>query len=243
MEMTILNPTPDDNDQFGFEVDISGDTLVVGAPTDDAGANNSGVAHLFVEPLNLVGTDQKDTLNGANGNDSLFGKKDNDLLFGGDGNDILAGDGESIAELLNEDPGNDTVVGGNGEDTLYVQKDDLLVGGGPGSSNTNSAFNQSLSDDPLKLSDTEKTNLGYFDGDADNFVFLDDGNGYTATIVGYESIDELDLSAFGVASAEDFVDSQGKDDGLWWEYKTPKSALDAEVVLQIDAAPNELNFL
>ena len=127
--------------------------------------------------------------------------------------------------------------------SLYIRKDDLLVGGGPSTPTANPAFSQSLEDDPLKLSDTEKTNLGYFDGHADTFIFLDDGNSYTATIVGYESIDELDLNAFGVASAEDFVDSQEKDGGLWWEYKTPKSSLDAEITLRIDAAPGELNFL
>ena len=118
----------------------------------------------------------------------------------------------------------------------------MVVGGGPGRPSVNPDFNQSLQDDPLKLSDTEKVNLGYFDQDADTFIFLDDGNGYTATVVGYESVDVLDLSAFGVMTVSNFVEFQEKDGGLWWEYKTPKSLLDAEIVLRIDAAPSELNF-
>ena len=238
LEIRLVNLLEEEGEIVNFDnvrVELSG-IVIKGTNQDDTLTGGAG-------DDTIAGKQGDDILNSLNGNDMLFGGKDDDLLFGGDGNDIVAGDGESISELLNEDPGNDTLVGGNGEDTLYIQKDDLVVGGGSVSSTSNSAFNQSLEDDPLKLSDTEKTNLGYFDGVADNFVFLDDGNGYTATIVGYESIDELDLSAFGVASAADFVDSQEKDGGLRWEYKTPKSSLDSEVVLRIDAAPNELNFL
>ena len=191
----------------------------------------------------ILGKKGNDTLNGKDANDLLLGGNDDDLLFGGNGNDTLAGDGNSLDNLLAGDPGVDTLVGGNGEDIFYLRKDDLVVGGGSSLSSIDSDFNDSLEDDPLKLNASQKDNLGYFDGDADSFVFLDDGNGYTATIVGYESIDTIDLSAFGVSSAGDFVDSQEKDDGLWWEYKTPKSALDSEVVLRIDAAPDELLFV
>ena len=234
----IFNPTP-------TNPGVDPDTYLYWDSVHPTAAVHEIVAD-YVEtviPLSLTGGDDDDILNGNNGNDLLFGEEDDDLLFGGNGKDILAGDGNSLDNLLDEDSGVDTLIGGNGKDTFYILDDDLIVGGGANSSTANSAFNRSLRNDPLKLRDSEKTNLGYFDGDADKFVFLDDGNSYTATLVGYESVDRLDLNAFGVSSASDFVDSQEKDDGLWWEYKTPKSSLDNEIVLRIDAAPNELIFL
>lgn len=120
---TILNPTPDDNDRFGSEVDIFGDSLVVGAPTDDAGANNSGVAHLYevVESLNLVGTNQQDTLVGGAGNDTISGGNGADELFGLAGDDILGGDGsDNGPDLLDGGLGNDTLTGGNGPDIFVL---------------------------------------------------------------------------------------------------------------------------
>jgi hypothetical protein len=212
-----------------------------------------------------------DLLFGGNGNDTIYAGYGNDTVYGdhtvygenGDDDEPLKlshtkktnlryfdddddDDDDDDGKLFGDDHrknGDDLLVGGEGEDTFYIEKDDLVVGGGLFTPASYTAFNKSLKDDPLKLSNTQKTNLGYFDGDADNFIFLDDRNGYTATIVGYESIDKLDLSAFGVTSAGDFLDSQKKDGGLWWEYKTPKSSFDAEVVLRIDAPPNQLSFL
>lgn len=233
----ILNPTPT-NPEADPDTYLYWDSVHPTAAVHDIVAD-------YVEtiiPLNLTGGDDDDILNGNNGNDSLFGKEGDDLLFGGNGKDILVGDGHNLENLLNGDSGVDTLIGGNGKDTFYIREDDLIIGGGANSSTANSAFNHSFQNDPLKLSDVEKTNLGYFDGDTDNFVFLDDGNSYTATIVGYESIDRLDLNAFGVSSARDFVDSQEKDGGLWWEYKTSKSSLGNEIVLRIDAAPDKLIF-
>jgi len=40
-------PDPRADDLFGFDVDISGSIVVVGAPWDDDRANNAGTAHLF----------------------------------------------------------------------------------------------------------------------------------------------------------------------------------------------------
>ncbi len=193
-------------------------------------------------PIKLIGGNGKDILNGNNGDDLLLGGEDDDLLFGGNGDDTLAGDSNSIETLMPRACGVDTLIGGNGEDTLYITKDELLVGGGPVNDTSNTAFNNSLKEDPLKLSDEQKIALEYFDGDRDNFIFLDNGNNYTATIVGYESIDRLDLTAFGVRQVADFIDSQEKDGGLWWEYKTPISSLNNQIVLRIDAAPDELLF-
>ena len=44
---SFFSPMPDPNDLFGDEVDISGNTLVIGARFGDAGGTNSGSAHLF----------------------------------------------------------------------------------------------------------------------------------------------------------------------------------------------------
>ncbi|MEK7613462.1 MAG: thrombospondin type 3 repeat-containing protein [Patescibacteria group bacterium] len=44
---TFNNPTPEEYDQFGHSVSLSGDRLLVGANADDAGALNAGSAYLF----------------------------------------------------------------------------------------------------------------------------------------------------------------------------------------------------
>lgn len=44
---TIPNPFPDALDQFGISVGISGNNVVVGANTDDAGASDAGAAYVF----------------------------------------------------------------------------------------------------------------------------------------------------------------------------------------------------
>ena len=44
---TLNNPTPEASDHFGYSVAISGNTIVVGAPYDDTGAENAGSAYVF----------------------------------------------------------------------------------------------------------------------------------------------------------------------------------------------------
>lgn len=45
---TLLNPSPSNDERFGFSVDVSGDTIVVGVPRADfAGHDNSGAAYVF----------------------------------------------------------------------------------------------------------------------------------------------------------------------------------------------------
>ncbi|HEX7652954.1 MAG TPA: hypothetical protein VF607_05575 [Verrucomicrobiae bacterium] len=43
----LVAPDPIANDNFGYAVGISGDTIVVGSPLNDAPANNSGSAYIF----------------------------------------------------------------------------------------------------------------------------------------------------------------------------------------------------
>jgi hypothetical protein len=44
---TLNNPTPADFDYFGYSVAVSGNTVVVGASQDDAGAWNAGSAYVL----------------------------------------------------------------------------------------------------------------------------------------------------------------------------------------------------
>jgi hypothetical protein len=44
---TLANPTPAAYDYFGTSLAVSGNTLVVGVPSDDTGANNAGSAYIF----------------------------------------------------------------------------------------------------------------------------------------------------------------------------------------------------
>ena len=45
--LTLTNPSPASGDQFGYAVAISGTRIVVGAPFDDTGTNDAGVAYVF----------------------------------------------------------------------------------------------------------------------------------------------------------------------------------------------------
>ncbi|TBR07224.1 MAG: hypothetical protein EPO62_08815, partial [Candidatus Nitrosotenuis sp.] len=44
---TFNNPTPASNDYFGYSVSISGNSILIGAYQDDAGATDAGSAYLF----------------------------------------------------------------------------------------------------------------------------------------------------------------------------------------------------
>ena len=44
---TFNNPTPENRDNFGFSLDISGNNVIIGAQGDDTGGINSGAAYVF----------------------------------------------------------------------------------------------------------------------------------------------------------------------------------------------------
>ena len=85
-------------------------------------------------PVNIVGDNGNNILEGSNidnkifgkgGRDQLFGKGGKDLLKGGNGKDILTGDegkdrlfGDKGDDVLNGGKGNDLLVGGKGIDEL-----------------------------------------------------------------------------------------------------------------------------
>ena len=87
----------------------------------------------------IVGTGQRDTIEGGRGNDTIEGLGASDFLIGGNGSDILYGgaagdtlDGGRKPDQLFGGNGKDSLIGGNGNDTLFgeVGKDTLDGGNG-----------------------------------------------------------------------------------------------------------------
>jgi Ca2+-binding RTX toxin-like protein len=182
-----------------------------------------------------------DRLEGIGGNDTLLGGKDDDYLLGGVGSDLLSGDGDSIIRNSNgtyslnsnADKGSDILIGGRGADVLVAWGDDTLVGGG--TNRFNSQLITDLGNDPFATSILR-------DQQRDTFVAINkDQVGYTLTIADYEiGIDRLDLRAFGVRSANDFLEVQDK--GSYFELKTPL-VNSAELVLRINANPLNVTYI
>ena len=118
-----------EGDRSGFSVsgagDVNGDGIddvIIGAftasPNGNYSAGESYVVFGVAEPLNLKGTNQKDTLTGAGGNDTIIGGNGKDRLLGKAGNDLL--DGSNGKDILIGGLGDDTLIGGNGKDTFVL---------------------------------------------------------------------------------------------------------------------------
>ena len=182
-----------------------------------------------------------DLVNAGIGDDKVFGEQGEDTLIGGQGDDLLVGDANLVGANLDSSD-EDYLIGGQGKDNLYIMGDDIAVGGGLNRFDSN--FIELLNNEPFELTETQKTELNLADGEQDTFVLMNDGNGYTTTIVGFEEgIDRLDLRAYSLGSVESpqsFQDIQRKDGGDWWEYKTAK-VNGNEVTLRIDADPDAVN--
>ena len=224
------NPNVDAN---GFNNREIQNELFLGADGDDflQGDRNGASDDL------IYARDGNDTVEGGDNDDKLFGEAGDDLMFGGQGNDLLVGDTDLAG--VNTDPyADDTLIGGGGQDQLYIYGNDLAVGGGTNS--FDSDWVETLKDEPFE------TDFNLFDQQQDTFVLVNKGDGYTATIVGFEAgIDQLDLRQYNLGSVEaptSFQDIQqkGDEDNAWWEYKTAQ-VNGAEVVLRIDANPEEVN--
>ncbi|QBY02449.1 calcium-binding protein [Rhodophyticola sp. CCM32] len=113
--------------------------------TDSPGAEFS--TNLFsasnASLLQITGTIDNDTLNGASGDDTILGGDGNDVLNGKAGDDRLYGGNDN--DKLNGGDGVDRLYGGNGNDTLNGGDGDDLLFGGDG----NDKLNGGAGDDRL----------------------------------------------------------------------------------------------
>ncbi|MBQ4404016.1 MAG: hypothetical protein II857_06345 [Selenomonadaceae bacterium] len=79
-------------------------------------------------PIQIIGNNIANTINGGSNNDTIRGGKGNDKLFGESGNDSLAGDAGN--DTLSGGKGNDKLLGGAGNDSLAGGTgNDTLTGG------------------------------------------------------------------------------------------------------------------
>jgi Domain of unknown function (DUF4114)/RTX calcium-binding nonapeptide repeat (4 copies) len=95
---------------------------ITGTEGDDnnIGSNNSG----------LVGSPEKDSIQGLGGNDAIFGFGGDDFINGGSGNDTLRGD-DGNDSIVGEG-GDDFIDGGNGDDVVGGSNGDDRISGGDG---------------------------------------------------------------------------------------------------------------
>jgi len=117
--------------------DASNEVRLTGVLASALGASN----FVFAESLNIVGTENDDSLVGGDGNDSLAGLGGNDNLDGGAGNDVV--DGGSGSDFIRGGAGNDTLSGGldndwddfrgdGGDDVINIGTGGSYVEGGAG---------------------------------------------------------------------------------------------------------------
>ncbi|MFB2552625.1 calcium-binding protein [Ensifer soli] len=159
------------------------------------------VFDLVAQTDRLVGSEYDDDMFGALGNDGLSGGNGNDRLYGEDGDDVLSGaTGTSEADKSLYD-GDDTLSGGVGNDRLYGGGGQDVLRGGAGDDqlfgqNGNDTLFGGAGDDIFvirKLSEAE----------------IDTVYDFEAPSVDEEGVahgDKVDLSAFGVGSAETLAD-------------------------------------
>jgi len=125
-------------DEFGYSVAVSGDTVVAGAPFDSTPAGEfAGSAYVFaLEPAavcagmaaTVTGTSGDDTLTGTEGDDVIVGVGGNDTIDGLGGNDRICGGADN--DVIDAGAGSDYVYGEDGVDTLTGgTENDTLVGG------------------------------------------------------------------------------------------------------------------
>lgn len=88
---TFVNPSPHVNENFGWSVSVSGERVLVGAPSDNTGATYTGAAYLYDASGNLLHTFTNPTpaVNDYFGHSvSLSGDR---VLVGGRGTPALRG--------------------------------------------------------------------------------------------------------------------------------------------------------
>jgi len=148
---TFNNPTPVNDDQFGFSVSLSGNNVLVGAQNDDTGADNAGSAYLFdattgnlLQTINNptpVGADQFGRSVSVSGNNVLVGAPLDDTGANNAGSAYLfdATTGNLLQTFNNPTP----VSGDNFGTSVSLSGNNVLVGtpfDDTGATNAGSAY-------------------------------------------------------------------------------------------------------
>ncbi|SFR56043.1 Hemolysin-type calcium-binding repeat-containing protein [Yoonia tamlensis] len=183
-----------------------GYTIANGAVIENA-TGGSGDDTLIGNDVNntLTGNGGTDTIDGGAGNDTLYGNSGGDIVSSGEGaNTIYGGSG---FDNLDGGDGVDTIFGGSGNDSIYGHDGNDNLYGGRG----NDIINGGADDDTIiggMGADTLTGGAG-----ADTFVFNAMSDSFAATrdeITDFTAgVDEIDLSAFGITSAEVTLDASG----------------------------------
>ncbi len=138
---TMKAPDLAAEDQFGWDVAVSDDWIVVGSPWNDAGGDGSGAIYVYTHDAaappkamcdgleaTIVGTTGNDDLSGTSGFDVIAGLGGHDIIAGGGGDDVICGGAGN--DLLLGGPGLDRIFGGGGNDILEGNAgNDQLFGG------------------------------------------------------------------------------------------------------------------
>lgn len=172
----------------------------------------------------LHGNEGNDTLNGGAGNDLLYGGIGNDLLNGGTGNDTL--DGSDGDDTLNGGEGNDTLNGGNGSDVLDGGAGNDSLNGGVG--NDTYVFGRGYGQDTISDYDTAAGNLDLLRLDVLASDVTLKRNGYNLEILINGTTDQLTISNYFNSSLYRVEQIQFAD-GTVWTY-TDVSAQPIETV-------------
>ncbi|MGJ3259318.1 MAG: LamG-like jellyroll fold domain-containing protein [Rhodospirillales bacterium] len=170
LTMTVGESVSDD---FSIEV-------VAVSTEDDGDTEESRVVSLEIDvavqdPVEINGTYQSETLEGASGDDSISGNSGHDKLYGFAGDDIL--NGGSGNDSLFGDIGNDVMDGGTGHDYLSGGAgDDTLTGGSGDDTLDGGAGNDHMFGDSghevMLGGDGDDTMQG---GDGDDRLYGEDG--------------------------------------------------------------------
>ena len=137
LEGLTMTVDPSVSEDFSIEV-VAIDT------ENDGDSAESPVVSLDIdvtieEPVEINGTWQSETLEGAGGNDSISGNDGHDKLYGFSGDDILNGGsgndslfGDAGDDVMDGGTGHDYLSGGAGNDTLTAGDGDDTLDGGSG---------------------------------------------------------------------------------------------------------------
>ncbi|MBO6520414.1 MAG: DUF642 domain-containing protein [Rhodospirillales bacterium] len=149
LEGLTMTVDPSVSDDFSIEV--------VAIGTEDNGDSaESQVVSLEIDvavedPVEISGTWEDETLEGASGNDSLSGNSGNDELYGYSGDDILNGGsgndslfGEAGDDVMDGGHNNDYLSGGAGNDTMDSGSGNDTMDGGAGNDDMFGGWNDDV---------------------------------------------------------------------------------------------------